>query len=282
MRHAVFCLTDYLFNSRTEINGKNMQKRHTDRESYFEEQSQTSRNYYIPYIKEIIGTLPDKVLEVGCGEGGNLLPFAQSGCRVAGIDIDSTRIEQAKTFFAQRHQQGEFMAANIFQIGKKEATDFPLILLHDVIEHIEDKALLLSILRSHLSAGGVLFVGFPAWQMPFGGHQQIAHSPIIAHLPFIHLLPRTLYKWILRLCGEPERTITELLNIKSTGCTIEMFHRLARQTNYQVINRRLYLINPHYKTKFGLSPRRLHRMIAAIPYLRNFFCTSCFYILRKA
>ena len=28
-----------------------MQKRHTDRESYFDEQSQTSKNYYIPYIK---------------------------------------------------------------------------------------------------------------------------------------------------------------------------------------------------------------------------------------
>ena len=54
-----------------------MQKRHTDRESYFDEQSQTSKNYYIPYIKEVIGHIPDKVLEVGCGEGGNLLPFAE-------------------------------------------------------------------------------------------------------------------------------------------------------------------------------------------------------------
>ena len=58
-----------------------MQKRHTDRESYFDEQSQTSKNYYIPYIKEVIGHIPDKVLEVGCGEGGNLLPFAEAGCR---------------------------------------------------------------------------------------------------------------------------------------------------------------------------------------------------------
>ncbi len=49
-----------------------MQKRHTDRESYFGEQSQTSKNYYIPYIKEVIGHIPDKVLEVGCGEGGCL------------------------------------------------------------------------------------------------------------------------------------------------------------------------------------------------------------------
>lgn len=54
-----------------------MQKRHTNRERYFEEQAQTTRNYYIPYIKEYTGNLPNKVLEVGCGEGGNLLPFAE-------------------------------------------------------------------------------------------------------------------------------------------------------------------------------------------------------------
>ena len=224
-----------------------MQKRHTDRESYFDEQSQTSKNYYIPYIKEVIGHIPDKVLEVGCGEGGNLLPFAKAGCRVMGVDIDAMRIEQARTFFAQRHQQGQFIATDIFQL-KDKATNFPLI---------------------------------PAWQMPFGGHQQIAHSHIVSHFPFLHLLPRTLYRWILRLCGEQERVITELLDIKSTGCTIELFNRIARQANYQIIDRRLYLINPHYKIKFGLSPRRLNGVIAAIPYIRNFFCTSCFYILKK-
>lgn len=191
-----------------------MQKRHTDRESYFGEQSQTSKNYYIPYIKEVIGHIPDKVLEVGCGEGGNLLPFAKAGCRVMGVDIDAMRIEQARAFFAQRHQQ-------------------------------------------------------------------IAHSHIVSHFPFLHLLPRTLYRWILRLCGEQERVITELLDIKSTGCTIELFNRIARQANYQIIDRRLYLINPHYKIKFGLSPRKLNGVIAAIPYIRNFFCTSCFYILKK-
>ena len=53
-----------------------MQERHINRDRYFEEQAQTTRKYYIPYIKRIVGDLPEKVLEVGCGEGGNLLPFA--------------------------------------------------------------------------------------------------------------------------------------------------------------------------------------------------------------
>ena len=45
-----------------------------------------------------------------------LLPFAEAGCRVMGVDIDATRIEQARTFFAQRHQQGQFIATDIFQL----------------------------------------------------------------------------------------------------------------------------------------------------------------------
>ena len=42
-----------------------MQERHINRDRYFEEQAQTTRKYYIPYIKQIVGDLPEKVLEVG-------------------------------------------------------------------------------------------------------------------------------------------------------------------------------------------------------------------------
>ena len=71
-----------------------MQERHINRDRYFEEQAQTTRKYYIPYIKRIVGDLPEKVLEVGCGEGGNLLPFAESGCEIVGVDIAA--LEKAK------------------------------------------------------------------------------------------------------------------------------------------------------------------------------------------
>ena len=167
-----------------------MQERHINRDRYFEEQAQTTRKYYIPYIKRIVGDLPEKVLEVGCGEGGNLLPFAESGCEIVGVDIASLRIEQARTFFARRNQRGTFIASDIFRL-KDQEKHFPLILVHDVIEHINDKSQFLSGMKGYLSSGGVLFIAFPAWQMPFGGHQQIARGRVVSHLPFIHLLPRT-------------------------------------------------------------------------------------------
>lgn len=258
-----------------------MQERHINRERYFEEQARTSKKYYIPYIAEIIGDLPDKVLEVGCGEGGNLLPFAEQGCEIVGVDIATLRIEQARTFFSRKNQKGLFIASDIFLL-RDLRKHFPLILIHDVIEHIEDKSQFLSDMKSYLVSDGILFVAFPAWQMPFGGHQQIAEGRIISHLPFIHLLPDILYRWLMILCGEKEDTIKELLSIKETKCTIEMFRNVVRQAGYRIIDQQLYFINPHYETKFGLSPRKLGKLISSVPYLRNFFSTSCFYILRKA
>lgn len=257
-----------------------MQQRHVEREAYFEEQARTARKYYIPYINKHIGVIPDRVLEVGCGEGGNLLPFAELGCEVIGVDMALSRIDQARSFFAGRKQKGTFIPANIFQLEALHQL-FPLVIVHDVIEHIEDKEAFLSGLHKFLTPDGFIFVAFPAWQMPFGGHQQIAHGRIVSHLPFIHLLPSFFYKSILQAFGEKKTTIAELLSIKRTGCTVEYFRSVVSRTGYKIINQQLFLVNPHYETKFGITPRKLNQPISLTPYLRNFLSTSCFYILKK-
>lgn len=77
-----------------------MQERHLDRLRYFEESANSAQEYYIDYLKNFISIDSEtNILEVGCGEGGNLLPFAKAGCQVTGIDRSSTRISQAKDFF---------------------------------------------------------------------------------------------------------------------------------------------------------------------------------------
>lgn len=256
-----------------------MQQRHIDRKSYFEEQAYSCKKYYIPYLIANIGPISGKVLEVGCGEGGNLLPFAEMGCEVVGVDITVSRIEQAKQFFEERKQKGLFIASDIFEL-KELQSQFSLIIVHDVIEHIPDKQRFLSLLQKYLAPGGYLFCGFPAWQMPFGGHQQIAPGKFVSHFPFIHLLPAPLYKFVLRRAGEKESTVEELLDIQRTKCPIELFLKTVRRTGYQIVCRQFYFINPHYEVKFGLKPRRLSKWIASIPYIRNFFSTSCFFVLK--
>lgn len=54
-----------------------MQKRHTDRKVYFRELEITSKEFYIGYLSDFTELTPkSRILEVGCGEGGNLVPFA--------------------------------------------------------------------------------------------------------------------------------------------------------------------------------------------------------------
>ena len=73
-----------------------MQERHQNRKQYFNELANTSRTFYIDYLRpEIEISEQTRVLEIGCGEGGNLLPFAEIGCQVTGIDLSETRIAQA-------------------------------------------------------------------------------------------------------------------------------------------------------------------------------------------
>ncbi len=256
-----------------------MQERHSDRERYFDEQARTTEKYYIPYIRKCFPELPREVLEVGCGEGGNLFPFARAGCSVTGVDIVAGRVAEARRFFAERGAEGTFIASDILKLTELEHK-FSLILAHDVIEHIGDKAGFLEGLKRFLAPGGVAFIAFPAWQMPFGGHQQIARSKVVSRFPFLHLLPSPLYKGVLAAAGENERTVGELMNIRRTRCSIEKFQATLYAAGYRVADRQLYFINPHYETKFGLKPRKLHGSLSVLPYVRDFFSTSCFYLVQ--
>ena len=256
-----------------------MQERHTNRMLYFKELSVTSKRYFIPYIQRWHKIEPGMtILEIGCGEGGNLLPFAKMGCHVTGVDIAACRIEEAKCYFDACRTEGEFIAEDIFRLdglGKQ----YDVVICHDVIEHISNKAALLLKIGSYLKADGVVFMSFPAWQMPFGGHQQICKSRVLSHLPFVHLLPAGLYGAVIRWFGESAECAGELMAIKQTRVTTEMFERLVSRTNLTVRHRLLWLVNPHYEVKFGLRPCRLPSAFSAIPYLRNFLSSSCFYIL---
>lgn len=254
--------------------------RYEDREKYFTELAQTSKDYYIDYIryfKEIRkGT---SVLEIGCGEGGNLLPFADLGCRVAGIDILPNKINNAKTFFSARNAKGDFFCSNFLK-ATPLIEQFDIILIHDVIEHIEPgcKDEFFMKIRNYLKPDGIVFFGFPAWHMPYGGHQQICRSKM-CRIPFIHLLPKTLYRAYLNVFKEAHCQIEELLGIKRSRMTAERFENLCKRHDYIIKDRRLWLISPHYRAKFGLTPTRLCSPFCNIPYLRNYFSTSCFYVI---
>ena len=269
-----------LVSERKETKETIMQERHKNRQRYFCELAETSANCFMPYISRWheVGR-GTNVLEIGCGEGGNLLPFAKTGAAVTGIDIASCRIEQARKFFGEEQAAGSFICCDIF--GYQAREKFDIIICHDVLEHLRNKERLLSLVHSSLKDGGIAFMSFPAWLMPFGGHQQISRSRLLSHLPFVHLLPLPLYKHLIRWSGEGNGCMDELLSIRSTRITVEAFERLVGRSQMTILDRTLYLINPHYKVKFGLPPCKLLQPLSYVPYLRDLLSSSCFYLLRN-
>lgn len=261
-----------------------MQERHTNRERYFKELAETSREFYIDYLRRFkrIGA-GTRILEIGCGEGGNLLPFAEIGCSVTGIDLAANKIENAKEYFEKRNMQGKFISGNFLSM-QATSERFDIVLIHDVIEHIEpeDKPAFFTGIKKFLKPDGIVFFGFPAWQMPFGGHQQICRSGVCSNVPFAHLLPTGLYRSYLRIFKEDPVKIDELLSIKRSKMTPEKFESLCQKTGFRIVERQLWLISPHYKAKFHLRPTHLRLGLDHIPFLRNFLSTSCFYIVESS
>ncbi len=260
-----------------------MQERHTDRERYFREQETTVRNHVLPFISEVLVVNADSsVLEIGCGEGGNLKPFMDLGCkRVVGVDMAPGKVANAKSYFAEHPNKAnlELIVSNIYDT--KDIGQFDIIIMRDVLEHIHGQERFMEFARGLLKPNGRFFLGFPPWHNPFGGHQQICESKVLSKLPFFHILPRPIYAAILKGFGESQTKVTDLLEIKQTGITIERFERILKKTNYVKDKRTFYLVNPNYEAKFGLKPRTQSRLISSIPYLRNFLITTNYYLISQ-
>ncbi|NDC41085.1 MAG: class I SAM-dependent methyltransferase, partial [Chitinophagia bacterium] len=226
-------------------------------------------------------TAQTRVLEVGTGEGGVLKPFFEKGAVCVGVDLVDIRIDLAKTFLATEIATGkmEFLTQNIFDDSFKSRFTgyFDIIILKDVIEHVFGQAEFIAHLKTLLRPDGQIFFGFPPWYMPFGGHQQVCRTKWASKIPWYHLLPTPIYKSILNAAGEHPLTVKELLEIKSTGISIERFEHILRQTNLRVLKKQHYLINPIYKYKFKMEPRVQFPFISAIPFFRNFITTCVYY-----
>ena len=184
-----------------------MQKRHADRQLYFNEQSITTQKYVIPFIEKHKPITADShILEIGCGEGGNIKPFLDLGCQVTGIDINEGQIAIAKEIYSAHpnNKNLTLICEDIYKVTELH-NKFDIIIIRDVIEHIPNQELFLPFIKRFLNAYGVIFVAFPPWQNPFGGHQQICNNKLLSHLPWFHLLPRPIYKKVLGKC-QPWRT----------------------------------------------------------------------------
>lgn len=254
---------------------------HADRKRYFEIQLLNAEKYVIPFIEEKFQVKPGmRVLEIGCGEGGVLKAFINKGCEGVGVELDAPRIVDAKKFLPDDIDAGRlrFVVKDIYEVDVDKDFNglFDIIILKDVIEHIHNQPRLIGWMKKFLKPGGIVFFGFPPWYMPFGGHQQICKSKV-SRLPYIHLLPKGIYQWILK---KRKENAGEMMEIRETGISIERFEKICKKEGYSFLHNRHYLLNPIYEWKFGWKPIRQALLIKAIPFVRNFYTTCVYYIIQ--
>lgn len=117
-----------------------------------------------------------RVLEVGCGEGTNLVSIASSlpGADLVGIDLDPGSIERATaTAAALGLGNVRFACADLLDPPAELGTSFDFVVAHGVYSWVPEPVRdgLLALIAERLTADGVAFVSYNA--MP-GSHVRLA------------------------------------------------------------------------------------------------------------
>jgi SAM-dependent methyltransferase len=115
--------------------------------------------------------LPPKamILEVGCGTGGNFPMLARRG-RVYAMDDD----ESALAFAASR-RLAQLARGSLPEEFPFAAGQFDLVVMTDVLEHLDNERGSLSAVRSCLKPGGSLLLTVPALRWLWSEHDATHH-----------------------------------------------------------------------------------------------------------
>ncbi len=112
-----------------------------------------------------------KILEIGCGTGGNLDLLSQFG-HTSGMEFNETarRIALKKTNNRYTIKAGQ--CPDTIPFAKQS---FDVICLFDVLEHIRDDKGTLIAISKLLKKNGTILVTVPAYQWLWGPHDDVVH-----------------------------------------------------------------------------------------------------------
>lgn len=122
-----------------------------------------ARRGLIKIILEKYKVRDKKILEIGCGVGGQLQVLSSLDNEVFGSDVNKEALDEAsKLGFKVFYQDAEK------ELGESEKYD--VICAFDVLEHIKDDSLALKNIGKALKKDGLLIFSVPAFQFLYSGH----------------------------------------------------------------------------------------------------------------
>ena len=136
-----------------------------------------------------------RLLELGCGDGGNLVPMAYAlpGSAFSGVDLSARAIEHAEALRAALNLRNlELHRADLTELRGLGTFDY--VVAHGVYSWIAPDArdALLDVCRTHLAPAGIAYVSYDV--MP-GGH--------------VREITRQILRWHLRDVDDPAERIAQ-------------------------------------------------------------------------
>jgi ubiquinone/menaquinone biosynthesis C-methylase UbiE len=110
--------------------------------------------HYLPRLVDFSGFRGQRLLEVGCGIGTDLVRFARGGARVTGVDLAQTAIDLARKNFEEHG-----VSAEELRVGNGERLpyadgSFDVVYGHGVIQYTANAAALIAECHRVLKPGG--------------------------------------------------------------------------------------------------------------------------------
>jgi len=251
-----------------------------DYKYYWGYQYNLGKDVVVPYLSNNgIFNPGDRVMEIGSAEGGVLAAFVQSGARDAlATDIAGNRLDVGDKISKHLELPIEFKYHNILteEVASEWKEQASLVILRDVIEHLDDTELALKKIKEFIKPGGYLYVTFPPYYSPFGGHQHNLKN-FWGKLPYIHYLPDAIFNKLI--ASGREADIEEVKRLRNIRMTAKKFIAAAEKSGYKVAHRDYYLLRPVFKMKFGLPTIKI-TPLSFIPLIKELFSLEASYILK--
>ena len=235
----------------------------------------------IPWLSERIALDGLRVADLGCHHGGILDALREDDRVREGVGFElSEELVRSSPFVADdrfRLRQGDALALG------ETGEPFDLVLLCEVLEHIPRFGDVLSSVQRLLAPGGYVFVSFPPYRSPYGGHRASSLPTSFASFRTSTTFPERAVLPLMHVEDNAymsrAQALEDLTSVRRTRLTIGRFEQVISRTALRRVARSFYLLRPEYRVRYGTPVIEL-RGLGRVPGVRELLVMGAYYLLQ--